>query len=83
MLLLEIAIHQQQHLHLQQELYTLPYNTTSTQSPFYFHNQTTYTMDFVKNAMGGNKDSSSKSSGGNQDMDYVDKGTIHFPSDPP
>ncbi|KAJ4125343.1 hypothetical protein NW768_008960 [Fusarium equiseti] len=30
-------------------------------------------MDFVKNAMGGNKDSSSKSSGGNQDMDYVDK----------
>ncbi|RBR23961.1 uncharacterized protein FIESC28_03271 [Fusarium coffeatum] len=30
-------------------------------------------MDFVKNAMGGNKDSSSKSSGGNQGTDYVDK----------
>ena len=34
-------------------------------------------MDFVKNAMGGNKDSSSKSSGGNQGTDYVDKGMIH------
>ena len=29
------------HLHLQQELYTLPHKTTPTQSPFYFHTQTT------------------------------------------
>lgn len=35
-------------------------------------------MDFVKNAMGGNKDGASKTNeGGAQSQDYVDKGTAH------
>ena len=79
MLLLGITLHQQQTF--TSTTRTLHSSSQHYINPIFLLSHTNYTMDFVKNAMGGNKDSSSKSSGGNQGTDYVDKGMIHSPSD--